>query len=168
MGRGKYIAVIITVDVKHHKLLMVDAHMEGEGTSEPDIGIEHGKKLIGKGFEIEKANGDGRYDTDKTFDFWDKNGAKTAIPPRRNAKIRGSKSKRRKREIREYKKLGLKRWYHKKHYGERLAVEGENSAVKRKYGENLVGKTEDSMCAEAIQKFVFYDFLKDYGAERAR
>jgi hypothetical protein len=24
------------------------------------------------------------------------------------------------------------------------------------------------MCAEAIQKFVFYDFLKDYGAERAK
>jgi len=44
-----------------------------------------------------------------------------------------------------------------------LAVEGENSAVKRTFGENLASRLENSMCAEAIQKFVFYDFLKDYG-----
>ena len=36
--------------------------------------------------------------------------------------------------------------------------------MKRRFGENLVSRRDDSMCAEAIQKFVFYDFLKNYDA----
>ena len=47
-----------------------------------------------------------------------------------------------------------------------MSVEGENSCVKRTFGENLASKLETSLCTEAIQKFVFYDFLKDYGKSR--
>ncbi len=163
-GRGKYIVVIITVDVKHKKLLKIEAHVEGEGPTEPDIGMKQNKELMEKGYKIHKHSADGRYDTDKNFDFWEENNTETAIPPRRNAKIRRSKSKRRKKEIRTFRRLGFKRWYHAKNYGDRLAVEGENSGVKRKFGENLVSKLENSLCAEAIQKFWAYDMLKDYGA----
>lgn len=32
--------------------------------------------------------------------------------------------------------------------------------------ENLASKLGTSLCAESIQRFVFYDFLKDYGRSR--
>ncbi len=35
-GQHKYVIVIITAD-SHHKLLYVDAHIEGEGSDEPVI-----------------------------------------------------------------------------------------------------------------------------------
>jgi len=165
-GKGRYLAVTITIDVKHHKLLDIEAHMEGDGPSESEVGIMHGKELIEKGYDIKKASGDGKYDTDDTFDFWGRNKTKTAIPPRKNAKIRRTKSKYRKREIRRIRKWGRKRWERIREFDDRLGVEGENSAVKRVFGEDLSSKRDDYACAEGIQKFVLYDFLKDYGAGR--
>ncbi|MGC8478439.1 MAG: hypothetical protein ACP5NE_00725 [Candidatus Micrarchaeia archaeon] len=41
--RGKYLVVTITVDVKHKKLLDIEAHVEGKGPSEPEVAMEHGK-----------------------------------------------------------------------------------------------------------------------------
>lgn len=162
-GRDRYVVVVLTVDAKRKKLLKIDAHVEGKGSSEPEIAVEHGKRLLAEGYEINKFNGDGAHDTNETFDFWGSNRIKTAIPPRNNAKIRRTKSKYRKREIRKYRKWGYKKWRKRRSYGDRLASEGENSCVKRTFGENLVSRLEDSLCAEAIQRFVFYDFLKDYG-----
>jgi len=37
----------------------------------------------------------------------------------------------RKHEIRKFRKWGYKRWRKTREYGDRLAVEGENSGVKR-------------------------------------
>lgn len=165
-GRGKYIVVTITVDSKRKKLLDIEAHVEGKGPSEPEVAIEHGKRLIENGYSIPKFNGDGKFDTNDVFEFWGENGTKCAIPIRKGAKIRLTKSKHRKREIRKWRKWCYKKWRERKEYGDRLAVEAENSGVKREFGENLVSRRDDSMCAEAIQKFVFYDFLKDYGAGR--
>jgi len=56
-GRDKYIVVIITVDVKHKKLLKVEAYVEGKGPSEPEVAVKHGKELFGKGYRIDKFNG---------------------------------------------------------------------------------------------------------------
>lgn len=162
-GRRKSIVVVITVDVKHKKLLRVEAYVEGEGPTEPDLGMKQNRELIEKGYDIYKHNADGKYDNNKTFDFWDKRKTKLAIPPRKNAKIRRTKSKRRKKEIRIFRRLGFRRWYQVKNYGDRLAAEGEHSGVKRKFGENLVSRLENSLCAEAIQRFWAYDMLKDYG-----
>ncbi len=53
-GRKKYITVVVTVDVKHKKLLAVEAHVEGEGSSEPETGIMHGKRLVEKGYRIRR------------------------------------------------------------------------------------------------------------------
>lgn len=166
-GREKYIAVVITVDVKHKKLLGVEAHVEGEGLTEPEIGIKQNTELMGKGYRINKHNADGKYDTNAVFEFWDKFGTKLAIPPRKNAKIRSTRCERRKTEIRIFRRLGFRKWYWAKSYGDRLAVEGENSGVKRKFGENLVSRLENATCAEATQRFWAYDLLKDYGAVMA-
>ncbi|MGC8478440.1 MAG: hypothetical protein ACP5NE_00730 [Candidatus Micrarchaeia archaeon] len=93
--------------------------------------------MIEKGYRVNKFNGDGKYDTNETFDFWRKHKTKCAIPPRSNAKIRLTKSNWRKYQIRKYRKWGHKRWRGIRKYGDRLAVEGENSCVKREFGENL-------------------------------
>jgi len=53
-GRKKYIAVVVTVDVKHKKLLAVEAHVEGEGHSESETGIRQGGEIIEKGYTIRK------------------------------------------------------------------------------------------------------------------
>jgi len=165
-GRDKYVVVIITVDVKHKKLLKIEAHVEGRGPSEPEVAIKHGKELIGKGYKVNKFNGDGKYDTNDNFEFWHKHKTRCAIPPRSNAKIRSTKCNWRKHEIRKFRKLGYKRWRKTREYGDRLAAEGENSGVKREFGENLHSRNDDSLCAEAIQKFWAYDMLKSYGAMR--
>lgn len=165
-GKDKYIVVVLTTDAKRKKLLGIDAHVEGEGPSEPEVAIAHGKKLIEEGYAIEKYNGDGAHDTNEIFDFWGSRGVRIAVPPRSNAKIRLTKSKYRKREIRKYRKWKYKKWRRARKYGDRLSSECENSCVKRTFGENLTSRLESSLCAEAIQKFVFYDFLKDYGKSK--
>ncbi len=165
-GRDKYVVVTITVDIKHKKLLNIEAHIEGQGPSEPEVAIEHGKELIKKGYKISKFNGDGKFDTNDTFEFWRKHKTRCAIPPRSNAKIRRSKCNWKKHEIRKFRKWGYKKWRKIRKYGDRLAVEGENSGVKREFGENLRSKNDDSLCAEAIQKFWAYDMLKCYALNK--
>ena len=165
--RKKYIMVVVTVDVKHKKLLAVEAHVEGEGLSEPEIGRNQGKEIIEKGYRVVKVNADRRHDTNDTFDFWDNHGPPIcAIPIHNNAKIRLSTSEKRKDEIRIWRRLGVKRWYRKKRAGERLVVEGEHSAVKRRFGENLRSRSESALCFEANRKYWAYDLVKDYATER--
>ncbi len=147
--------------------MRVEAHVEGKGPSEPQVAIKHGKELIGRGYEIDKFNGDGKYDTNDTFEFWRKHKTRCAIPPRSNAKIWSTRCNWRRHEIRKFRKWGYKKWRTAREYGDRLAVEGENSGVKREFGEDLRSRNDDSMCAEAVQKFWAYDMLKTYGAMKA-
>ncbi|MGC8710430.1 MAG: hypothetical protein ACP5RF_02375 [Candidatus Micrarchaeia archaeon] len=58
------------------------------------------------------------------------------------------------------------KWRRIRKYGDGLAVEGENSCVKREFGENLRLKTDESMIAEAIQKFWAYDMLESYALSK--
>lgn len=52
-------------------------------------------------------------------------------------------SKRRRNEIRKYRKLGYEQWARETRYGMRwVATEGIFSAVKRKFGERIVSKIE--------------------------
>lgn len=53
--------------------------------------------LVRRGYKINKFNGDGAHDTNETFDFWGNNDTRCAIPIRKGAKIRLTKSKYRKR-----------------------------------------------------------------------
>ena len=107
-GRKKYVVVTITADVKKKKLLDFDVHIEGEGDSEPKSAAKHIKKLRKAGNKITKFAGDGKFDTNEMFDVL--RDAKSAIKIRKNAKLRLTKSKRRKEEIKKYRKLGYKRW----------------------------------------------------------
>ena len=119
-------------------------HIEGEGNSEPKSAIKHIKKLRKAGNKIKKFEGDGKFDTNKMFDAL--GDAESNIKIRKNAKLRlteciaespriyswedVSKSKRRKGEIRKYRKLGYKGWAKETKYRNRWATEGIFSAVK--------------------------------------
>ena len=158
-GRKKYVVVTITADAKRKKLLDLDVHIEGEGDSEPKSAIRHIKKLRKAGNKIKRFHGDGKFDTNDVFDTL--GDAKSAVKIRKNAKLRRTRSKRRKAEIRKYRKLGYKKWSKRTHYGDRWpATEGIFSAVKRKFGENLVSRKKESLINEAFQRFWVYHMLQ--------
>ncbi len=167
--KKKYLVVTITADIKRKKLLGIDAYIEGKGPSEPKVAIKHMKELMKRKNKIKGMKGDGKFDTNEVFDFAGKNKIKTAIPIRKNAKIRRSKSKYRRREIRKQRKLSYKKWAKKTHYGDRwVATEGKFSVVKRKFGENLRSRLNVSLVSEAIQKFWAVELLTEYGQTMSR
>ena len=168
-GKKKYLVVTITADIKNKKLLGIDAHVEGKGPSEPKVAIKHMKELLKKKNKIKGMKGDGKFDTNDVFDFTGKNKIKTAIPIRKNAKIRRSKSKYRRKEIRKQRKLSYKKWAKKTHYGDRwVATEGKFSVVKRKFGENLRSRLNVSLVSEAVQRFWVVELLTEYGQTMTR
>lgn len=184
--RKKHVVVVITTDLKHRKLLEVDAYIDGEGLGEPKTAMKHICRLKRKGKRIKSYCGDGAFDTNDTFNQLDKSGIEPKIPVQINASPRGSDPPRRK-EIR--KQFGLptgkkshnhyfkdnekrrrrwqKRWRRKVIHGDRWpGNEGVFSAVKRKFGENVVSRKKTNMIAEAIQRFWAYDILCNYALQK--
>ena len=182
--RKKYLVVVITADVNHKKLLDVDAHIEGEGPDEPKIGMKHARKLVKKGKKIRKYYGDGKFDTNDTFSELDKFGAEPSIPVDINASTRGSDPPRRKAVQEQFKlpngpgrykfhdtktrrKLMQRKWRKKIKHGLRWpGTEGIFSAVKRKFGENIVSRKKRNMISEAIQRFWAYDVICNYAIQK--
>ena len=78
--RKKYLVIVITADVRHKKLLDADAHMEGEGEDEPEVAIGHVKKLVRRGKRVKSLYGDGKFDTNDTFDELDRYDIEPKIP----------------------------------------------------------------------------------------
>lgn len=166
--KKKYLKVVITVDIKKRKLLSVSVHIEGKGKSESKIAKKHLKKLKRKGMKIKKFYGDGAFDTNELFDLLDKDNIESAIKIRKNASTSRCRGSRRRRdEIRLYRRCGHDDWLKLKNYGMRwVATEGIFSAVKRKFGENIFSKKNETMKAEAMQRFWAYDLLREYGIEK--
>ena len=96
--KKKHPVVVITADIKHKKLLKVEAHIEGEGESEPKIAEKHLKELKKDGIDVKKFYGDGAFsgDTNALFEYLE--------------------------EIREYLRLGYDKWSAEKRYGMRWVV----------------------------------------------
>jgi hypothetical protein len=167
--RKKHVVVVITADKKRRKLLDVDVFIEGEGESEPNIAMKQMKKLMKKEKHITNFGGDGAFDTHAMFNFLDHNKIRSSIKIRKGSvtKVRqpyGNISTRRLREVRKYQELGYEKWAEKTNYGDRWpATEGIFSAVKRKFGENIVSMRKQNVLAEALQRFWAYDILQLYG-----
>lgn len=166
-AKKKYLVVVITADVRNKKLLKVEAHVQKKGKSEPKIAKKHLKKLKKDGKKVRKLYGDGAMDSNDLFRYLDKEKILSAIKIRKNAATERCKGSRRRRdEIRKFRSWGYKLWAHLKRYGLRWAAEGIFSAVKRKFGENILAKSEKTMRAEAVQRFWAYDTIKNYGLDR--
>jgi len=157
--RRKYVKVIITADVRTKKLIAVDAKISE--VSEPKVAAKHIKLLKENGIKLKKFYGDGAYDTNEIFNAI--GDAESAIKIRKNAttyRCRGSR--RRRQEVREYMKLGYKKWAKKVKYGLRWAIEGIFSSIKRKFGEDLRARSLIGLLAEAMQKVWAYDVMVSY------
>lgn len=166
-GKGKKrLVVVITADKKKKKLIDVEVHIEGEGDSEPNIAKKHIRKMLVRRRKVRSYTADGAHDTHSMFDFLEDKGIKSSIKIRKTAVtecgLHGSK--RRSREVKKYQRLGYKKWAEETGYGDRWpATEGIFSAVKRKFGENVVSAKKINVIAEAVQRFWAYDVLQMFG-----
>jgi hypothetical protein len=185
-GRRKCVVVIITADVRHHKLLEVDAHIEGEGEDEPPVARKHIRKLKRKGKKVKSFYGDGKFDTNDMFNELDKEDIEPKIPVHINASSSGSDPPRRKqvriqfglptgrkihnhyfKDTEKRRRKWQKRWRKTVGHGHRWpATEGIFSAVKRKFGENVVSRKKSNMIFEAIQRFWAYDTICNYALQK--
>lgn len=113
---------------------------------------------------IKKFIGDGLHDCRETFDVCEKYGIETAIKIRKNANTKARTSRRRKKEVREYKRLGHEEWVKEKQYGMRWpASEGIFSANKRMFGEMVKATKKRNMYHEIRLKFWACNKLKAAG-----
>lgn len=181
--RKKHLVVIITADTRH-KLLDIDAYIEGNGPSEPKVGIKHVKRLVRKGKRIGKYYGDGGHDTNELFEQLGRLNIEQLVPVDINASPSGSDPPRRKAVRTQFRlpsgpgrwkfhdtkirrKKMQKKWRKSVKHGLRWpATEGIFSAVKRKFGENTVSRKKRNLIAEAIQRFWAYDVICNYAIQR--
>jgi len=165
--RKKFIKVVISGDPFQKDILKIEASLEGEGNSEPEIAEKQMNRLLEEGYNIKKFFGDGAFPTHRLFDFCDQHKIKTAIKIGKSANPEVKGSWRRSLEVKKYKKLGYKKWAEQKEYGRRwTGTEGIFSAVKKMYGENVRAHKIDNMCLEAERKFWAYQLIKRYAEDK--
>jgi len=164
----KHLVVVITADVRRKKVIGVEVHIEGKGHSESETAATHVRAATQRGYRVRKFYGDGAYDTNGMFVALRETGTEPAIKIRKTAtvKIRSNPHgvKARRRAVREYQALGYTEWAAQKQYGLRWpGTEGIFSAVKRKFGENVVSRSPAGLVAEGYQRIWAYDELREYG-----
>lgn len=162
-GKKRFIKVIITADPITKNLLKVDASLEGEELSEPQVAMNHLAELEAEGYHILKFWGDGSFDVHELFDFLDFYNIDSAIKIGKDAIIDPGGSVRRNIEVRIFQELGYEKWAKAKEYGKRwLGTEGIISATKRLFGERVRSKLEENMLKEAKSKFWAYAKIREY------
>jgi len=164
--RRKYIKVVISADPIKKKMIDCEVFIEGEGDSEPEIGMKHMQDIMLQGITVKKFWGDGSFDTHDIFAFMEHNEIEPAVKVRKNA-IPEEGDCLRNREIIAIKK-GYKKWARERRYGLRWnGTEGIFSAVKRKFGEQTRSHKVDNATNEVKRKFWAYDEMKEYASVRA-
>ena len=162
-GRKKFIKVVITANPITKDLLKVDASLEGEELSEPQVAMTHMAELEAEGFNILKFWGDGAFDVHELFDFLDYYNIEPAVKIGKDAVIDPGGSVKRNIEVAKFQELGYEQWAKEKEYGKRwLGTEGIISAVKRCFGERVRSKNEENMIKEAKRKFWAYEKIRVY------
>ena len=124
---------------------MSNSTHRGEGVHGRTIAEEHLSSIDKKGISISAFYGDGAFDQSSMFEKLHSFKARPVI------------------KIRKNKDLGYRRCAELNDYGMRWhGTEGMFSAVKRKFGENTVSRSEDGPSAEGYQRFWSYDEIKEY------
>jgi hypothetical protein len=166
----KHLIVVITADVRTKKLLGISARIEGPGRSEGDDASEHILSAVKRGAQVSTFYGDGAFDSNKVFHLLGTMSIEPVIKIHRNASpdtYKGSKYRR--RAIRKYQELRYSEWKEQNHYGMRWpGTEGIFSAVKRKFGENTVSRSQQGLISEGYQRLWSYDQMREYGERRAK
>ncbi len=110
---------------------------------------------------IGTAYGDETYDTKANFELCRQLKINPVLKIRENASSNANGGMFRKEFVKEYKRLGYKKWSKKNKYGNRwLCTEVIFSAVKRIEGENVRARKKENMLHEAKMKFWAYNKTK--------
>lgn len=113
--------------------------------------------LDGVNSEIEQVSADGAYDQRKCYDAVRKRQARTAIPPRKGAKIwqhGNTKAERHNRDenLRRIRKVGRKAWKRESRYHRRSLAETTMFRFKTIFGDRLSSRKFDNQAVELFIK----------------
>jgi hypothetical protein len=106
---------------------------------------------------LDQVSADGAYDTHECYDLAAKRGAKVAIPPRCNAKIKKYANNKspplvRDENIRAIRKHGLKQWKRQSGYHRRSLAETAMYRLKTIFGGQLSSRKFENQFVEAVIK----------------
>lgn len=162
--RKGWIKVHIAVDQRSKQVLAIEVTDERVGDSKKFNDLITAANTISekKGAKITRVNADGAYDVRRNFDLLAKREITPAIKIRRNASSRSRGSPARRKCVQEYRELGYEKWKQKYDYGQRWAVEGTFSSIKRIMGENIVASKTVNMFHETQLKFLYHNVLLSY------
>lgn len=150
-ARRGWLKVHIAVDASTKKLLSVKITDEKTGDNEM-------LQALVKDLPLKELLGDGAYDSTESFKYLHTRGLDPpGIRIRENARSKGLSD--RAYAVRERQALGYDKWKEKHRYGQRWAVEGYFSAVKRCFGETIKATKTENMKKEAQRKFTLYSLL---------
>lgn len=147
-----YVKIHFAVDVRNGKILEFKVTPDSVHDNKvfPELVEKAGKRA-----RLKRVNADGAYDDKKNDALAQKHDFELVVPPRRNSRVRRRPppdSAARNSRVREYKKLGKKRWKKKYGYGKRWMVETVYSNWKRLFGEGLSARGPKGVEAEVRRK----------------
>lgn len=108
--------------------------------------------------DIERVYEDGAYDRRANFNFLASHGIDPAIKVRKNASRKAKGSYARRIEV-IAQQTDFEGWKEEKHYGDRWAVEGAYSSIKRIFGEYVSAKKFVNMANEMATKVSLYNLF---------
>jgi len=148
-----WIKVHIAVDVKTNQILTLE--VTDEKTADPHMF----KPLLEPIKKLKDVLGDGAYDTYDCYEYCmsDRGLDPPGLKIRDNAKRKGQTP--RAYAVREFQKLGYKKWKKKHNYGMRWDSEGFFSGEKRTFGETVRATSWTGMVQEVKNKFWLYNLL---------
>jgi hypothetical protein len=109
--------------------------------------------------KIESASGDGSYDSNESFKYFQEKKIKPAIKARKNSIILRKNNSLRNREV--YSQLkDLFKWKIKRRHGRRWIAETVFSSIKRMFGEHISATRFQNMVKEMTMKVSLYNLFR--------
>ncbi|TLM99946.1 IS5 family transposase [bacterium] len=153
--RKGYLKVHLAVDPKSRECVSMRVTSEKTGDNrmlKPLVESATAKN------NVSRAHGDGAYDSRDSFNFLSKSNIDPAIRVRKNSIPKAKGSFARKKAVVEQQK-DIKKWKKDHHYGDRWAVEGAFSVIKRIFGEYVSAKKFVNMAKEMTIKTSLYNLF---------
>jgi hypothetical protein len=148
--RKGWIKIHFVVEVKDHCVVAVkitDEHV-GDSTEAIPLLTEAQKKCA----KLDKAFGDGAYDSKEVFNYCAKHKIDPIIRVRKNSSPKARGSPARAAVVRALQNYGFANWKKMKEYGKRWSVERAYSVFKGYFGDAVCSRTFEHICVEVRQK----------------
>ena len=150
-----YLKIHLAVDSKSKQAVSIqvtEEHVSDESQTEPLVRDAMSKN------NVERVYGDGAYDSRANFNFLSANRIDPAIKTRKNAIPKAKGSLARKQSVTE-QQTDYEAWKERHSYGDRWAVEGAFSSIKRIFGEYVFAKKYVNMAKEMETKISLYNLF---------